>query len=160
MRKTNRKGFTIVELVIVIAVIAILAAVLIPTFASIVNKANASNLQQSLAIARKNVLAENAADNEFSEGSLYYFCETNDAHDIYVWSASENKFVEYTGDEITVDANDVVYAAQENAAAYQDSSNTFMPVGLVTADVATGDSTGYVQIADLKKIVVLKVVAD
>ena len=42
MRKTARKGFTIVELVIVIAVIAILAAVLIPTFASLVNKANQS----------------------------------------------------------------------------------------------------------------------
>lgn len=38
----NRKGFTIVELVIVIAVIAILAAVLIPTFASLIAKANVS----------------------------------------------------------------------------------------------------------------------
>jgi len=40
MRRNNRKGFTIVELVIVIAVIAILAAVLIPTFANIIKKAN------------------------------------------------------------------------------------------------------------------------
>ena len=38
----NRKGFTITELVIVIAVIAILAAVLIPTFSSIIGKANNS----------------------------------------------------------------------------------------------------------------------
>lgn len=38
----KKKGFTIVELVIVIAVIAILAAVLIPTFATIINKANQS----------------------------------------------------------------------------------------------------------------------
>ena len=42
MKKTNKKGFTIVELVIVIAVIAILAAVLIPTFSGIVAKANKS----------------------------------------------------------------------------------------------------------------------
>ena len=42
-RKNNkRKGFTIVELVIVIAVIAILAGVMIPTFASVVKKANKS----------------------------------------------------------------------------------------------------------------------
>ena len=43
MRNTNKKGFTVVELVIVVAVIAILAAVLIPTFSSIIKKANAAN---------------------------------------------------------------------------------------------------------------------
>ena len=42
MKHTNKKGFTIVELVIVIAVIAILAAVLIPTFTNLVKKANQS----------------------------------------------------------------------------------------------------------------------
>ena len=40
--RSNKKGFTIVELVIVIAVIAILAAVLIPTIAGLVKKANAT----------------------------------------------------------------------------------------------------------------------
>nr|MBE6545072.1 type II secretion system protein [Oscillospiraceae bacterium] len=40
MKKQNRKGFTIVELVIVIAVIGILAAVLIPTFSGIIESAN------------------------------------------------------------------------------------------------------------------------
>ncbi len=43
MKRTNKKGFTIVELVIVIAVIAILAAVLVPTFSNLINKANVSN---------------------------------------------------------------------------------------------------------------------
>ena len=42
MKKSNKKGFTIVELVIVIAVIAILAAVLIPTFSNLIKKANES----------------------------------------------------------------------------------------------------------------------
>jgi len=38
MKKQNNKGFTLVELVIVIAVIAILAAVLIPTFSNVIKK--------------------------------------------------------------------------------------------------------------------------
>ena len=43
MKRNNKKGFTIVELVIVIAVIAILAAVLIPTFSGVIEKANKSS---------------------------------------------------------------------------------------------------------------------
>ena len=42
MRNLKKKGFTIVELVIVIAVIAVLAAVLIPTFVNLTRKANVS----------------------------------------------------------------------------------------------------------------------
>jgi len=42
MKRQNKKGFTIIELVIVIAVIAILASVLIPVFSNIVDKANVS----------------------------------------------------------------------------------------------------------------------
>lgn len=46
--KKNRKGFTIVELVIVIAVIGILATVLVPTFGDIIQKAkDSSSLQKA-----------------------------------------------------------------------------------------------------------------
>ena len=48
MKKSNKKGFTIVELVIVIAVIAILAAVLIPTFSNLIKKANESSDVQAV----------------------------------------------------------------------------------------------------------------
>ena len=47
MKKLNKKGFTIVELVIVIAVIAILAAVLIPTFSGVVANANNAAIKSS-----------------------------------------------------------------------------------------------------------------
>ena len=43
MINSKKKGFTIVELVIVIAVIAVLSAVLIPTFSNLVKKANVSS---------------------------------------------------------------------------------------------------------------------
>ena len=42
MKKRNVKAFTVVELVIVIAVVAVLAAVMIPTFGALVEKANIS----------------------------------------------------------------------------------------------------------------------
>jgi len=43
VKNTNKKrGFTLIELVVVVAVIAILAAVLVPTFTGIIDKANQS----------------------------------------------------------------------------------------------------------------------
>lgn len=60
MKKLNKKGFTIVELVIVIAVIAILAGVLIPTFASVVKRADESAAMQQARIGYENYLADNA----------------------------------------------------------------------------------------------------
>mgnify|MGYP003310380576 CR=1 FL=1 len=47
-KNTARKGFTTVELVIVIAVIAILATVLIPTFSNLIEKANLSSDKQNV----------------------------------------------------------------------------------------------------------------
>ena len=57
MKKNKRRGFTIVELVIVIAVIAILAAVLIPTFTNISEKANKSSALQAATNAVKAFVA-------------------------------------------------------------------------------------------------------
>lgn len=83
MKKANKKGFTIVELVIVIAVIAILAAVLIPTFSNVVEKANQSAALQACENEYKQ-MAITAASNGttvdekvvFSKGK-YYFSLTN-----------------------------------------------------------------------------------
>lgn len=48
MKNTKKKGFTIVELVIVIAVIGILSAILIPTFSGLVQRAQDAALQENL----------------------------------------------------------------------------------------------------------------
>ena len=48
MKKMNKKGFTIVELSIVIAVVAILSAVLVPTFSGMVKKSKSTaNIQEA-----------------------------------------------------------------------------------------------------------------
>ena len=63
MKRNNKKGFTIVELVIVIAVIAILAAVLIPTFSGIVEKANESAALQEA----KGIMTEYVASIDYTK---------------------------------------------------------------------------------------------
>ena len=63
MLKTKKKGFTIVELVIVIAVIAILAAVLIPTFASVIKNAEQSTALQACKSASTEYLSEQMQAN-------------------------------------------------------------------------------------------------
>ena len=66
----NKKGFTIVELVIVISVIAILAAVLIPTFSGLVKKANSSADQQ--AVRNMNtILAMEEVEKELSIADVH-----------------------------------------------------------------------------------------
>lgn len=85
--KKNKKGFTIVELVIVIAVIAILAAVLIPTFTTVVKSSRESAVKEE---ARNSVITY-MADNQgmvtgledVEEWTLY---QKDGADDIYVYS--------------------------------------------------------------------------
>ena len=68
MKKTNtKKGFTIIELVIVIAVIGILAAVLIPTFSGVIEKANESAAMQAARNEYELFLAEHAAEMKGTE---------------------------------------------------------------------------------------------
>ncbi|MBE5869288.1 MAG: type II secretion system protein [Lachnospiraceae bacterium] len=73
MKKMNKKGFTIVELVIVIAVIAILASVLIPTFSGIIEKAKASNALSTAKNAYTSLLiADDDADISVADKVDYY----------------------------------------------------------------------------------------
>ena len=74
-KKNNRKGFTIVELVIVIAVIAILATVLVPTFSGIVTKANDSAALQEA----RNELTEYLIENNASI-SKHAVIKADDTH--------------------------------------------------------------------------------
>ena len=89
-KKNNRKGFTIVELVIVIAVIAILATVLVPTFGNVIDKANESKAVQ----AARNAYTEYLIDNA-----------QNGAEDLVVFVDATHVYVVDAGNFI-VDDND------------------------------------------------------
>lgn len=129
MKKMNKKGFTIVELVIVIAVIAILAAVLIPTFTSLINDANESAAMQEATQVHNNLLIEYDADLDFNKGTgadLYITILDEDGAIEYVYSVTNGKlaleenmtavpdgYAAATINGATVN-NAFIYAAQSN----------------------------------------------
>lgn len=93
-KKNKRRGFTIVELVIVIAVIAILAAVLIPTYANLVKKANEAKAQAEA----KNLITEMLADillGKEGDADLLVFSEKGSDVYAYAYSRTEGKIIAY-----------------------------------------------------------------
>ena len=93
----NRKGFTIVELVIVIAVIAILAAVLIPTFSGVISKANSSAALQEATSAMKATLAM-SKNGVISENTLFIIGDSNKAKYFFEF---KNEAIKELGDQPT-----------------------------------------------------------
>ena len=90
-----KKGFTIIELVIVIAVIGILAAVLIPTFSNVIENANKVAAKEAASNAYTQYLAATAGegttksnvcievyDKETNGKLLYRFHVTNGSLDL------------------------------------------------------------------------------
>ena len=66
----RKKGFTIVELVIVIAVIGVLSAILIPTFSGLIAKANKS--AEQLALRNSYAAYATAAEENAEDESVVY----------------------------------------------------------------------------------------
>ena len=114
MKRNNKKGFTIVELVIVIAVIAILSAVLIPTFSGIITSANESRALQEAQNAYKNALITELADGDLDDGTS---AEINGYK--FTWASGKLSKVEDVNTangtyEFTIDANGTITKATTN----------------------------------------------
>lgn len=63
MKKSTKKGFTLVELVIVIAVIAILSAILIPTFGNVISNANETKYRSGAKAGYEEMLVDQMSDH-------------------------------------------------------------------------------------------------
>lgn len=95
-KSNNKKGFTLVELVIVVAVIAILSAILIPTIGTVIKDAKDAAVKSDLRTVITNKMIErdddgNIVDNEPVAPGYFFYKETADAAYTYVlyWNGSE-----------------------------------------------------------------------
>ena len=105
MKRKLKKGFTIVELVVVIAVLAILAAVLIPTFANLIHKAEFNNdqalvrnLNTTLAISAegkdgKKTMHETLVEVKEEGGFIVETLTPRSTGSDIVWDQEHNQFV-------------------------------------------------------------------
>ena len=155
MKRNNKKGFTIVELVIVIAVIAILAGVLIPTFSGIVSKAKKSNIEQETRAALTVILAEE--NGQISSNAQYYFFYVNGT-DVTYFEYVDGELVEITtltdiegwdatNKVLPLTDNDVVWYAKDNDAI----------IAKATVDADDVLAANKLALEDLENVVAVKV---
>lgn len=120
----NKKGFTIVELVIVIAVIAILAAVLIPTFSNVIESANKS---ADLSEAQNSLKAYSAYTSSkgqsLADGTVFKVKKSNRTYVFYKGSLHEFKEHDIVGGyAVILTIGDTNYASNKMTAHYLDDS--------------------------------------
>ena len=113
MKKMNKKGFTLIEMLVVIAIIAILVSIVVPTVSAATEKAkeakDAANIRSAIAeVTAKALAGDTAAEVEVDLTQTGNFDKNTDMTDIggYPLSsfASKSKVV-VTWDD---DAGDVV----------------------------------------------------
>ena len=104
LKQRIKRGFTIMELVIVIAVIAVLAAVLIPTFANVIERANLSNDTGTVRNINEALLADEVLNGKaetmgdalrVAREAGYDIDKISPSTDgyIYAWDDKENQFM-------------------------------------------------------------------
>jgi len=117
-KKNNRKGFTIVELVIVIAVIAILATVLVPTFGSVIADAKNTALVQEIKNEHTNYTMENATKDGYVE-EVYIKLDSKYYHFVNGSIEMDTTNTEAPKAYDAVPAGKTIYDASSNAVSTQ-----------------------------------------
>ena len=119
----NKKGFTLIEMLVVIAIIAILVAIIIPTVTSATTKAAAATNAANL----RSLIAEATTD---------YIAGVDDNTGLVAYTASTKSFTVTTSAPKSKKCGDV--AANVSATIAIDSTT-----GLIKAEYGTGKDVNY-----------------
>mgnify|MGYP000502072128 CR=1 FL=1 len=129
-KRLNKKGFTLVELLVVIVIIGILAAVIIPNVANNIEKANKSAAEQDAAATYKEVLsALDLAESDVAPENFFYI---TDKYVVYMKNGSLQGSVKKS--ELGSGTEVIVVATAEDAA-----SPILKKFDLKNADLKKGD---------------------
>ena len=101
-KNLNKKGFTIVELVIVIAVIAILSAVLIPTFSNVIENARSTANLQEAKNELDSYVAFMAAKGQTLNDGVVFVVEDNDGTELAYYAYYKGGLHEFSKTQVSV----------------------------------------------------------
>lgn len=162
----SKKGFTVTELVIVIVVIAILAAVLIPTFVSLINKANMSADEQAVRQMNTILAAEEVSDKPATVTEAKDILIANGISDFaptfesntYYWVGADNRVLLWTADEEDATKGAVTFP-KESVKKYKDLTepsvdwfNLLEDLTVINVTPAEGETLYQALLDDVKSI--------
>jgi type IV pilus assembly protein PilA len=116
MKRAIQKGFTLIELMIVVAIIGILAAVALPAYQDYTVRARVTE-GLSLAASAKTAVAENAANGNSFYNGLVYPAATNNVSGITVAPETGVITIVYTARAGASGTNDAVTLVPTSAGA-------------------------------------------
>lgn len=141
MKKQNMKGFTLIEMLVVIAIIAVLVAIIIPTVTSATTKANAAtdaaNLRSILGAANGQLLDNPTEVAATITGMQTIACKTFPGAQAYIYYVNPGFIIAYYASD---EGNFTVESFAETAATGTAPVAVTLPAGGTSYPV--GGSTG------------------